>query len=369
MASSSSPLVVSLASSLRSRRRDILVVVGIAVSQVTAIQCAERLIVESHIPSFFMMYFSTNFNVLLALPLLLPHFRRAPVTAWKPTRLAAVALVPFYALWAGANTLYAQGLAFLPSPLVVALFGVTPALVALLSVPLLGRRLTLLSVLAVLLSAGGVALIAQPWQAGGAAPGATSRVALGVGCVLGASACAALYKVAFRRCFGDVPPPFVLLVLALIGAWSLTVGTAIFALVDLGAVADALGGAPAATWAALSLKSCFDLAFNGLIALGLSFTHPLFIAVGTILSTPLNVAVEYALRGVVPDAAEAVGIVAIVAAFGVLLADEHVREKRGGAPPDAVFVRRTSDPVAGSVQGEAPDARLRGDGPRSDNLS
>ena len=56
-------------------------------------------------------------------------------------------------------------------------------------------------------------------------------------------------------------------------------------------------------------------------------------------------------------------------AFGVLLADEHVREKRGGAPPDAVFVRRTSDPVAGSVQGEAPDARLRGDGPRSDNLS
>ena len=36
---------------------------------------------------------------------------------------------------------------------------------------------------------------------------------------------------------------------------------------------------------------------------------------------------------------------------------------------DAVFVRRTSDPVAGSVQGEAPDARLRGDGPRSDNLS
>ena len=363
--------MASCATSLRSRRRDILVVVGIAVSQVTAIQCAERLIVESHIPSFFMMYFSTNFNVLLALPLLLPQFRRAPVitTAWKPTRLAAVALVPFYALWAGANTLYAQGLAFLPSPLVVALFGVTPALVALLSVPLLGRRLTLLSVLAVLLSAGGVALIAQPWQAGGAAPGATSRVALGVGCVLGASACAALYKVAFRRCFGDVPPPFVLLVLALIGAWSLTVGTAIFAIVDLGAVAAALGGAPAATWAALSLKSCFDLAFNGLIALGLSFTHPLFIAVGTILSTPLNVAVEYALRGVVPDAAEAVGIVAIVAAFGVLLADEHVREKRGGAPPDAVFVRRTSDPVAGSVQGEAPDARLRGDGPRSDNLS
>ena len=37
-------------------------------------------------------------------------------------------------------TLYAQGLAFLPSPLVVALFGVTPALVALVLAGLLARR-------------------------------------------------------------------------------------------------------------------------------------------------------------------------------------------------------------------------------------
>ena len=99
----------------------------------------------------------------------------------------------------------------------------------------------------------------------------------------------------------------------------------------------------AATWAALSLKSCFDLAFNGLIALGLSFTHPLFIAVGTILSTPLNVAVEYALRGVVPDAAEAVGIVAIVASFCMLLGALGSKYMRTKLLP---ITRSTGSPAA-----------------------
>ena len=56
-------------------------------------------------------------------------------------------MLPFYALWAGANTLYVAALESLTSSLTTALFSVTPALVVLLAVPLLRRRLSPLSVL------------------------------------------------------------------------------------------------------------------------------------------------------------------------------------------------------------------------------
>ena len=172
--------------------------------------------------------------------------------------LATLSLAaPFYLLWAAANILYVQALAGLDAALVSALFSVTPALVALLSVPLLGRRLTFLAALACVVSAGGVACIAQPWQLRHN-NSATSPPAPPVSAVLGeptpltafasalsviaAAACAALYKVLFRRWHGDAPSSTVLTVLACIGLWSATLGTPILLLLDPKAFAQA-GGA------------------------------------------------------------------------------------------------------------------------------
>ena len=155
-------------------------------------------------------------------------------------------------------TLYAQGLAFLPSPLVVALFGVTPALVALLSVPLLRRRLTIFALLSCLVSASGVVLIAQPWThtsghhsldaAPPAAPPSAPAPAPLLGAfastlfVLGAAACAATYKVLFRRWHGDAPATTVITVLGCIGVWSATVGTPLLLLFDPKAFSSAAAG-------------------------------------------------------------------------------------------------------------------------------
>ena len=258
------------------------IVAGIAVTHVAATQAAQQCVLNG-VPPFFSMWFSTGWNVLLALPLL-----RLGTAGTSVSRLVWQVL-PFYALWAGANTMYVAALGSLTSSLTTALFSVTPALVVLLAVPLLRRRLTLFSVLACLLAAAGVALVAQPWSE--ASSGESAISLRGLAAVLGAAACAALYKVLFKRLFGDPPARSVLLVLALLGCWSLTIGTAILG----GVTAAAQGGVPAAVaalpalpWGFLCLKALFDLAFNFLIALGISLTHPLFISIGTILGNDIS---------------------------------------------------------------------------------
>ena len=143
-----------------SRRRLIIalfIVAGIAATHVGATQASQYCVLNG-VPPFFSMWFSTGWNVLLALPLLRQNTRARPAPsvleprseghrwAW-PTRLVW-RVVPFYSLWAGANTLYVAALGRITSSLTTALFSVTPALVVLLAVPLLGRRLTPFSVLA-----------------------------------------------------------------------------------------------------------------------------------------------------------------------------------------------------------------------------
>jgi drug/metabolite transporter (DMT)-like permease len=193
------------------RIRHILVVLVIAASQTTAAQIG-AVVVHAHSAAF-LVWFSTGFNVLLALPLLADRETLAAASA-RPLRVAAafVRVLPFYVLWMAANVLYVQALAGLEAALVSALFSVTPSLVALLSVPLLRRPLTILALVACTVSAGGIALIWQPWNASAAgaastpngtgtappasppAPAEPSAFA-SAACVLGASVCAALYKV------------------------------------------------------------------------------------------------------------------------------------------------------------------------------
>ena len=109
-------------------------VAGIAVTHVAATQAAQQCVLNG-VPPFFSMWFSTGWNVLLALPLL-----RLGTAGASVSRLV-LQMLPFYALWAGANTLYVAALESLTSSLTTALFSVTPALVVLLAVPLLRRQL------------------------------------------------------------------------------------------------------------------------------------------------------------------------------------------------------------------------------------
>ena len=339
------------------------VVAGIAVTHVAATQAARYAVVERGVPPFFSMWFSTNWNVLLALPLARTPPRRITAGVLSSPRRLVWIVCPFFGLWACANTLYVSSLTHISSSLTTALFGVTPALVVLLAVPVLRRRLTLVSCLACLLSAVGVTLIAQPWdQQSSAAPLAPSAPPpspyessslpppslaaspeaslhpsplLGLVTALGAAGCAASYKVLFKRVFGDAPPRFVLLMLSALGGWSLVVGTAILLAVTAaapGGLAAAAAALPSLPWGMLCAKSILDLGFNYLIAFGIALTHPLFISIGTVLGTPLNVLVEWALRGTTPAPWQGGGVAVITLAFALLLGEEAARP-RGSAVP------------------------------------
>ncbi|KAL1506986.1 hypothetical protein AB1Y20_007850 [Prymnesium parvum] len=316
----------ALLHALRTRAPHLCLVVAIAASQVGASQLSSRLLHEARLPPFFLMWFSTAWNLLLALPLL--SSRVDACLAHWPHRLPSLALcvAPFYLLWAGANTLYTQGLALLPPPLVTALFSVTPALVALLSAPLLRRRLSRLTLLASLVAAAGVTLIARPWRAPAEPARAAGAPLLGVLAVLGAAGCAATYKVCFRRVFGEAPAPFVLLVLALLGGWAVSLGSALLWAIDGGELRRGEVELTPRAWALLCAKSLLDLAFNFLIAYGISITHPLFVSIGTLLSTPLNVLFELCTQGTVPSVAGGGGMGLIVCSFALILIDDSRRE-------------------------------------------
>eukprot|EP00966_Prymnesium_polylepis_P261109 6031065-Prymnesium_polylepis.1 len=79
-------------------------------------------------------------------------------------------------------------------------------------------------------------------------------------------------------------------------------------------------------------KSIFDLSFNFFIAYGLSITHPLFVSVGTLLSTPLNVVFELCVHGTVPSAMDAGGMALIMSSFALILADDATRPEERAAP-------------------------------------
>jgi len=384
----------------------ICVVAGIAVTHVAATQAARYAVVDGGVPPFFSMWFSTNWNVLLALPLARTSPRRITAGVVSSPRRLLWLVCPFFALWAGANTLYVSSLTFISSSLTTALFGVTPALVVLLAVPVLRRRLTLVSCLACLLSAVGVTLIAQPWeQRSSAAPlgpsappspsGPSSPAAaleaspeasphpsplLGLLTALGAAGCAASYKVLFKRVFGDAPPRFVLLMLSALGGWSLVVGTAVLLAITAaapGGLAAAAAALPSLPWGMLCAKSVLDLGFNYLIAFGIALTHPLFISIGTILGTPLNVLVEWVLRGTVPAPWQGGGIAVVTLAFALLLGEEAARprdeavrlgcgvastrsDQQPDAPPEAARRWARLQDSGGSGGGEAAEGDVGG---------
>ena len=336
--------------------RELLVVLAIAVTQASGAQVASFL-VHAHSAAF-LVWISTGFNALL-LPIALAAARRdkarvaLPPCTLRNAAVDAVLVAPFFVLWMGANYMYTEALVGLHPSLVSALFAFTPVLVALLSVPMLHRRLTALALLACCVAAAGVTLIAQPWRVADPAPGnhtgnhtgnhsepdagvevtalaASAPAEIGPAtaalCVIGASAAAALYKVLFRRWHGDAPTTRVLLVLGGIGLYSLTVGTALLLVLEPTAFATS---SSAIVWLGICTRALLDLGFNFCIAWGISLIHPLFISVGTLLSTPLNVLCTFVLHHTVPQPVEWVGMAIVIFGFALLLLDE----RRGGGAP------------------------------------
>lgn len=379
------------ASSPRVGTRHILIVLLIAVSQASGAQIA-AVVVHAHSAAF-LIWFGTAWNMLLFLPLFSDsHMRntlcRPASETFKWWAKTALQVVPFYLLWTAANILYVHALAGIAPATVSAIFSITPALVALLSVPLLNRQLTLLAALACVAAAGGVVLIAEPWQTTSSSTATTMASEAGASppppphplpvstsaailSVLVASACAALYKVLFRRWHGDAPTNTVLLVLACIGLWSVALGTPLMLVLDPSSfegdrahAVSASDMSPVLVWTLVCARAVTDLTFNYSIAYGITLIHPLFIAIGTLLATPLNVLATFVLHRVVPKSAEWGGILLVLVGFGLLLADERCHVEASAQDGHTVEERRSS----AAHEGDTGDAGA-GQGERDDDTA
>lgn len=149
------------------------------------------------------------FHLLAMLPLLLIRYRPAQLL---PKR-AGLQLVRGTLLLT-ATALFFAALAQMPQATVLALFFISPLVITLLAPPLLGERVGVLAVVAVVVGFVGVLLILRP---GSGTVGWGALLALGAGVVH------ALYMIFTRRLAGSAPPLVTLGYTAVVGAVVMTV--------------------------------------------------------------------------------------------------------------------------------------------------
>ena len=167
----------------------------------------------------------------------------------------------------------------------------------------------------------GILLAIAPWHA---AAGAAAY--FGVAALSPVSA--ALYKVLFARVFGRRPASCVALVLATLCVVNLTFGLVL--LVSVWALLRGTGKYDAAAFLLptslsllpagwLILSAAASVAFNWVVNYGVTIMPPLYVSIGTLLATALNIVVDLAFLHEYPSAEAFAGIVLIALALFVLI--------------------------------------------------
>ncbi|EGD80814.1 hypothetical protein PTSG_01400 [Salpingoeca rosetta] len=234
-----------------------------------------------------------------------------PVSEPHISRMCCFRLVlPFCLLWVLANYLYVKALGLITATDVTAVFSATPAVVYILSLLLLHERLALLKVLAVALAIGGVLLIALAQHVNGVSAG-------GVLLTLGASVCAATYKVFFKVTLGDAGLHTVVALLAALAAINIVLVWP-FWLILQETDAEPFEWA-VVPWSYLCGSAALALAFNFLVNFGVAYTFPLFVSLGTVVGIPLNAAADAVFHGITIGPMQIAGCCLVWLSFIVML--------------------------------------------------
>lgn len=233
---------------------------GIAVSWVASTQLSQTLVSdggEASGANFFLVWYSTTFNILL-----LPFFwacgapARAAVAApgsaqltlkgWKgwggealPFRKLVRAACLLLPLWLGANYLYVRALGLTSAATVTAVFSTTPAVVAVLSHFVLKERMWPVKLGAVALAILGTLLVdlaptfhASEAAATEAASTSAANTLLAGALTAVAALCAGSYKVILRSLLGETTAPAIALYLSILGAICFVIGIPIVLLLQ-----------------------------------------------------------------------------------------------------------------------------------------
>jgi drug/metabolite transporter (DMT)-like permease len=284
----------------------------------------------------------------------------------KIPRMLFLIVLLFYPLWIAANYCYVAALRHVPASTMVSIFGSCTAFVSVEeAIWLRNKPCTIVRTVAVLLAFGGVVAYGVLSSSHNGTSvvdvdGSNERqsienretVVVGrenennntllIGVFLGtcSSLAAATYKVAFKKFLGSPTRIDVCLFLSVLGTVNGVMGVVpTLALAHSGAEQPFYHSElTTSSWVIIWCGSVFILVFNASIAFGIAATSPLFMAVGTVLTIPVTVAIDYfciiddpgsnALIGTGQVTASA----AIVASFVVIIVfDQHLVESDGGS--------------------------------------
>jgi len=297
----------------------IIIVLLIAVSWVGATQFAMRTYTSSFDSPYFTTWYTTVYMVVVFPLFSLPQFfkkrpwrfktfYRESAKIFGPHGVCLVSLVrftlPFCILWLASNYLYIRALKALNPADVTALFSSVSAFVYIFSIALLKEKFFITRLTAVLISVGGIVLFASTY-------GFKGPTTIGIVLTVIAACGSALYQVSFKLVVKSASGSQVALFLTLLGLCNTFLFWIIILLLHFTKYEYIdWSNMP---WLSLNVSGVLVLFFNYMVNFGIAFTSPLFIALGTLVGTPLNAAADYVFNG------KSFGVIKIVATGMILI--------------------------------------------------
>ncbi|CAE7338611.1 Slc35f3 [Symbiodinium sp. CCMP2592] len=287
----------------------IAAVLTTSAATVTATQLTRAAQSGLHAPAFVM------YVHIAMMALLLPLARSLA----KGGRYAASSkdVCVFLPLWVVSNYSLVQALALTPAGVVQTLFGTGPSQVALLSRIFLAERFTFVRTVAVLLAFAGATVLASR---SGFQRKSGMNVVLGSFFALAAVFASACYKVSFKVRLGAPPPHVVLGTVGTLGMVTAIIGLPVVLLLAALGVEDRWwSSSVAVNWPLVIGSAAVDVVYNTSIAWGLAVASPVFISVGVVLGTPVNMLIDATVHGEMPSLAQCIGTCLIAVSFTLLV--------------------------------------------------
>ena len=227
-------------------------------------------------------------------------------------------LVALFVLFVIANSCFIIALSRMSAGIVTSIFATCPVFVCALSILFLGRKPSSWEAAAVLCSIGGMLCISRPWL--GDKIDATATI-----CALASPMAAALYNILFSRVFSNAGWREVGWILAKLVILNATLGTAF-----VGTVVSIPHPLEPAVWTYSAARTpevimvilasgATGLGFNFYINYAVTITYPLFVSVGSVLSTLIVLAASAVFHDQWPVNEQWAGIALVGVGFAILV--------------------------------------------------
>jgi solute carrier family 35 protein F3/4 len=216
----------------------------------------------------------------------------------------------FYILWLISNYFAILALKNISSSLMVAVFSVSPAFVYILSFIVLKDELNWIKTSAVVSAVLGVIFI-------GISQKILDGNVVGIFYAMFSALFSAFYIVFLKKLIGTTTVATATILLGIIGLINTVMFWPVFLILDHFEIETIDWNQ--IPWGYLNISAVTGFFFNAFVNIGIAFTYPLFISIGTILGIPANIFVDWVIHGLIITPLQLVGSFFVIVAFCLLV--------------------------------------------------